>query len=276
MFSKPNYFFHPYETSFLSFHGTNVLSNDNHTFSMITEIDLYDQPVPDPFIAAAFSVIMTIQVPIGEYLHWKVFCSMKKENSIHKLISQIFIVFQMLLWPLTIFMITITNFLYPLNEIIDPWFCSLVQPINSFLILSTVSHSFITSLMRYVFIVHSEKVNRLGKESVKKMFLFLSIALPLLITIWKEIDGSELHFISYFNKCKAKHDRVFLIETSTTNVLKKSFCAMEPYDERNPISFIFAILKQIFCAASTFTIVIIGSNFTEGIVYFKLFSFITR
>ena len=45
MFSKPNYLFHPYETSFLSFHGTNVLSNDNHTFSLITEIDLYDQPV---------------------------------------------------------------------------------------------------------------------------------------------------------------------------------------------------------------------------------------
>ena len=111
---------------------------------------------------------------------------------------------------------------------------------------------------------------------MKKLFIFLSIFLPLLIALWKQIDGSELHPISYVNKCYGKHDRVFLVETSTVNVLKKSFCAMETYDEGDPIALIIAMLKQLFCAASTITIIVIGSNLSEGIIYYKLFSYMVR
>ena len=276
MLSKQYYFSHPYEKSFLHFHGPNLLANENDDISTLTEIDLYDQPVPDLYIAILFSIIMAIQILIGEYLHWKVFLILRKENTVYKLISQLNLIYQMIHWPLVFMMITATSLVYPLNEILSPWFCSFVQPIISFLLLSISSHSFITASMRYVFIVHSEKTNRLGKESVKRMFLVIFVFLPFLVILWKEIDGSDLHFISFFNKCKGKHDDVFLIETSTTNVLKKSFCAMEAYDENDPIAYILALLKQIFCAASTITMMIMASNLIEGIIYFKLFSYMIR
>ena len=274
--STKSYLFHPYQKPFLHFYGTNFLSDENHPISDISEIDLYDQPVPDPYIAITFSIIMLIQVCIGEYLHWKVFWSLKQENSVIKHIAQIFTISQMIFWPLTIFLISVTNFIYPLNELIGSWFCTIVVPINTFLSLVIFSHSFLSSLMRYLLIVHSEKVEAWGKEKVKKLFVFLAVLLPLLITFWKEVDGSELHPISYVNKCYGKHERVFLVETSTLNVLKKSFCAMETYDEGDPIALIVAMLKQLFCAASTITIIVMGSNLSEGIIYYRLFSYMVR
>ena len=274
--STKSYHFHPYRKPFLHFYGTHFLPNEDHTVSKISEIDLYDQPVPNPYIATTFSIIMLIQLCSGEYLHWKVFMALKKENSAIKQIAQIFTVSQMILWPITIFLISITNFIYPLHEIVSPWFCSIAVLMNMFFLLVTSSHSFLSSLMRYILIVHSEKVSVWGKEKVKKLFIFLSIFLPLLIALWKQIDGSELHPISYVNKCYGKHDRVFLVETSTVNVLKKSFCAMETYDEGDPIALIIAMLKQLFCAASTITIIVIGSNLSEGIIYYKLFSYMVR
>ena len=274
--SNKNYLSHPYQKPFLHFYGTNFLPNENHTISDISEVDLYNQPVPDPYIAITFSIIMLIQVCIGEYLHWKVFWSLKQENGVIKHMAQIFTISQMINWPLTIFMISITNFIYPLNQIIGQWFCTIVVPINIFFNLVTASHSFLSALMRYILIVHSEKVKAWGKEKVKKLFIILTIFLPFLITFWKEVDGSELHPISFVNKCYGKHDRVFLVETSTVNVLKKSFCAMETYEEGDPIALIVAMLKQLFCAASTITIIVMASNLSEGIIYYKLFSYMVR
>ena len=43
--------------------------------------------------------------------------------------------------------------------------------------------TFIISSMRYIFIVYNEKVLLIGKEKVKRIFYFLSIFVPLMMTI---------------------------------------------------------------------------------------------
>ena len=92
-------------------------------------------------------------------------------------------------------------------------------------------HSCLSATMRYYFIVHTEKVNSFGKERVKNIFLVLSILIPLVVTIWKAIDGSEVDAMSFINKCYSRQHKVFLIETLTVNVFKKSFCEVEGYDK---------------------------------------------
>ena len=127
------------------------------------------------------------------------------------------------------------------------------------------------------FIVHNERVQLIGKQKVKKYFHVLSILVPLLITLWKAIDGSELDSFSMFNKCYGKHHRTFLVETSTINVFKKNFCNMPNYHNMNGyLEVIVAITKNILCLTSTCTILLFGSNLTEGIIYYLLFSYMNK
>ena len=164
------------------------------------DIDLYFQPLENPYVALTFFILKFISISVGEIIGIKILIMLTRESRPLTQITKLFVISQMILWPITIFLISITNFIYPLQEIVSPWFCSIAVLMNTFFLLVTSSHSFLSSLMRYILIVQSEKVSVWGKEKVKKLFIFLSIFLPLLITLWKQIDGSELHPISYVNK----------------------------------------------------------------------------
>ena len=140
-----------------------------------------------------------------------------------------------------------------------------------------MTHSFFTAIMRYFFIVHNERALRIGKQKVKKCIHVLSISVPLLITFWKAIDGTELDTFSMLNKCYGKHHQTFLVETSTMNVFKKNFCNMSNYHNMNGyVEVIESIAKNILCLTSTCAMILSGSNLTEGIIYYLLFSYMTK
>ena len=187
--------------------------------------------------------------------------------------TQNFLISQLILWPFLISIISVTNFIHSFPPEIVQWIC----PIAWFVIYLSLNfsnaHSCFTAIMRYLFIVHDERVRSIGKEKVKRYFHVLSILVPLLITLWKAIDGSELDSLSMINKCYGKHHRTFLVETSTINVFKKNFCNIPSYHNMNGyVEVIEAVAKSILCLTSTCAIILIGSNLTEGIIYYLLFS----
>ena len=139
-----------------------------------------------------------------------------------------------------------------------------------------VFYSFIGAVMRYFFIVHTEKVNSYGKEKVKMIFLVLSILIPLTLRIWRVTDAAHLDALSYINRCYGRHHDSFLVETSTLNVLKKSFCQVANYENLKGNDKLMAIGRQIFCVGSTILSLVMGSNLTEGFIYYKLFSFMNK
>ena len=268
--------YYPFNNSSLGIFPKNTAAPGNVTGFVLEDIDLYHQPVLDPVVATIFSSIWLILLVVGTYLHLKILRGLKQENGILKEITYIFVPAQMILWPFMSFLIATTNFLHPLNALIGDWFCSLSQFIIYFLLNIVAFHSFFASLMRYIFIVHSSKVELHGKKKIKKLFLFLSVMVPLSITIWKISNGAELDNMTFINKCNGKHHEAFLAETSTINVFKKSFCEFEIYHKGDVYGQMIMILKQISCMASTFVMIFIGSNITEGIIYYRLFSHMNR
>ena len=269
-------FYHPFQDSFLGVFPEEISSPGNISGFVLEDIDLYHQPVLDPIVATIFSIIWMIVLVLGLYLHFKILSGLKQETGILKDITGIFVPAQMIFWPLLSFFVATTNFVYPLNILIGEWFCSLSQFVISFLLSIISSHSLIAALMRYFFIVHSSKVELHGKTNIKKLFLFLSVMIPLCIAIGKLSSGARLGNMSFINKCNGKHHEAFLTETSTINVLKKSFCEIA-IDYKGEIGGqVIMVLKQLSCMASTFSWVIMGSNVTEGIIYYRLFSHMNR
>ena len=184
---------------------------------------------------------------------------------------------QLISWPLLFSCIGITNFIHSFPPVIVQWLCPVLWFVLYFCLNLCTSHSFMTSIMRYFFIVHNERAQLLGKEKAKKLFHIMSILIPLLLTIWRAIETYDLDTFSTFNKCYGKHHRTFLVETSTLKVFKKNFCEIPDYHNVDGyVEVIKAFLKNVFCISNTVAMLVISSNLTEGIVYFLLFSHMYR
>ena len=268
--------YNPYTRSFLGAYLDNSSISSNDAKIFLDDIDLYHQPVPSPMVASVSSIVNVAMFIAGTYLHLKVLKQLRKEDGILKSITKTFVYANITLWTDSIILSTVTNFIHTLPAMITDYLC----PVFRFTLYLCVNlvffHSFVSATMRYVFIVHTNKVDQYGQEKVKTIFHALSIFIPLMIAVWKLVDGSEVDSMSFINKCYGHHHKVFLIETSTINVFKKNFCGVENYADLVGYNKLVAIAKQIFCVASTITMIIMGSNMTEGFIYYKLFSYLNR
>ena len=254
------------------------ISNDtqvSHMGQMIHDIDLYDQPVQEPLLSMIFLGMKICIIVAAEYLHFKVYKLMKKENGILKNITQLYICVQMFDLPFANLFAASTDFIYPLTEVIGAWFCHGAYFLCHFLSLIIMSHSLISALMRYCFILQRRTVDKYGKENTKKLFLYLHILLPLFLTIWY-MGISEFHSLSFINKCYGKHDQIFLIDSSSLNVAKRNFCAFGDHQTNDDRSKILLVMRHLLCIGPTIAGLIIGLNITEGILYFLIFRHITR
>ena len=276
MLSNSQHYYHPFKEPYFGFLLKDHTSPENTTGFIVDNIDLYYQPVQEPVIAIIFFFLRMILVIIGEFIHIKVFIILKKENGLVKDVAKLFTATQMIFWPFWLLLTTSTDFVHPLNIVIGQWFCTFSW-FFFFLCWTIIAfHSFIVALMRYFFIVHDKKVAAYGKEKAKKVFLLLSFLIPLLVVIWGAIEDPELNAMSFINKCYGNHHKVFLIETSTLNVVKRNFCEFENFDESGSFGKILAIVKRVSCIAKTTVMLIMGFNFTEAIIYYKIVSHIHR
>ena len=242
----------------------------------LNDINLYHQSLQVPWIAVTFFILRLTILVAAEYLQFKVYNLMKKEKGLVKNVTQLFVLTQMIFWPFWLFFATSTDFLHPLNELVGQWYCNIGSFLFWFLAYIIASHSFITALMRYFFILHEEKVERYGKERIRKIFFVLSVCLPLVLAIWNNLDGNELDAMSFINKCNGIHHKTFLIETSTLNVLRRNFCSFESYNSSGLFSQFWASFLKFSCFTNKIIQLLIGFNVTEGILYYKILSYKNR
>ena len=202
---------------------------------------------------------------------------MKQENGLLKNVTQLFVCSQMIFWPFLVFFTAITAFIHPMSAVAGQWFCHAGSFLFYFLGSIITSHSFISALMRYFFIVQREMAHAYSREKVRRIFLVLSVMLPLFMAVWEVVDGTELDPMSFINKCNGKHHKVFLVETSTLNIARRNFCGFEDYaDSEETSSKIGSIIHRISCVANRVVMMIMGLNVSEGFLYCLIWSHIYR
>ena len=251
-------------------------SSQNINGFLVDDIDLYHQPLQRPLVAVISFLIKSTIVLLGEYVQLRVLRLIKSENGIANKICRLYILALMILGPYWLVFSTTTDLIYPVNQVIGQWFCSFGWFFMNFCFTIVSFSSFIIALMRYFFIVWREKADTYRKEKVKKIFLFLSFIVPLIMTVWMVIDATEIDALSFVNKCYGIDHKVFLIEESTLNVSKRKFCTYEQYDELGYYGQIIALARHISCMTRTAVMIILCFNFTEGLIYYKIFTHMIR
>ena len=164
------------------------------------------------------------------------------------------------------------DIIHPVSDVISPWICHFGRYNITIFGGISLANSFFTALMRYIFIVHNEKVLGYGKQNMKRIILVLNILIPTINAISTETN--EYYGISHLNKCYGYDHKVFLVDNNiiTTTSLDRLISTLDDswYGRASLILLVVAkVFNGILLAVSML-------NLFEGIIYYKLFSHMRR
>jgi len=271
-----SHIYHPFQDSFLGFsihHGT--LSAGEKGL-IIDDVDLYYQPLEHPAVVILFFAINSIIVLIGEMICITVLKRIKKENSSLNGIMKLYIFTLMIHHPFRVLFTTTIDLIHPVSEVIGTWFCFLGRLLIIYNGQIVRHNSFIMASIRYCFMVHNDKVSKFGKEKLVRCFLFLHIAIPVLVCTCLELLRSELYVLESMNKCYGNDHKVFLLENPTYNMMKRTLGTIENYEHDGVLSTAILVLKISMKITIGVITIIMAGNIAEGIIYYRMFSHMNR
>ena len=272
---KYYHFYNPYTQPTLGFLWEDSKTTGNDTIGqLVDDIDFYYQPLEPPWIAIIFFFVRLTIIFIGEIIGKKVVIMTREETGILSEITLMFISIQMIFHPILIFFELSVNLIHPINEIIGPWICTVGWLFYNISTKIVLNYSFFAAIMRYVFVVHDDRVGRYGKEKVKRHFLYLYLTITIAQIVMKAVDGTSR--LSFINKCYGRDHEIFLIETSSLSVLKRKFWTSVQNQDKTMLDVLLHMIKRIIKILDTIAFLALGFNLTEVIVYRTIFSHIDR
>ena len=129
---------------FASPNSTSITSS-----SLISNIDLYHQPLHNPAVASIFMIIKSIIVSLSVWIHSKILNKLKTDSSLVRDVVRTYSILQLFYWPaVLLYSDVLTAYVYPLSAITGPWICHLFYVVYFSLGLHMLFHSFIVAVMR--------------------------------------------------------------------------------------------------------------------------------
>ena len=280
MLLDKRYLYHPFVDSMFGFWAETKGSSEEEAIDegyVVEEVDLYYQPVQEPTTGIVFYLLRIILVGIGEFILVKVWKMVNEENGLVKEVTKLYTITMMVACPFWSLFNASVDFIHPMQEVVGKWYCTIGQAIMFFSCNIISFHSFFVASMRYLFIVHEEKVNIYGRDRTKRIFLLLYFSLALIVVLWGAAEGGELDAMSFINKCYGKDHKVFLIDKSSLNVAKRNFCEHEDYNYNGSFTdWMISWTRQLSCISKVLIMLLMGFNVFEGFLYFKTLSHIYR
>ena len=272
---KYYHLYNPYKQPTLGFllEDSKPIGNDT-IGQLVDDIDFYYQPLEPPWIAIIFFFVRLTIIFIGEIIGKKVVIMTREETGILSEITLMFISIQMIFHPILIFFELSVNLIHPINEIIGPWICTVGWLFYNISTKIVLNYSFFAAIMRYVFVVHDDRVGRYGKDKVKRHFLYLYLTITIAQIVMKAVDGTSR--LSFINKCYGRDHEIFLIETSSLSVLKRKFWTSAQNQDKTMLDLLLHMIKRIIKILDTIAFLALGFNLTEVIVYRTIFSHLDR
>ena len=267
---------HPYTRSFLGIVVKDNSSPENISSDIIENINLYYQPLLPPIVAAVGFVLKLLVVIFGEFVCVKILTRIKNDDTILNDITKLYVRMQMVFHPLSVVFMTSTDFIHPLSKVIGKWYCSLGWLVFDIGYKFIAFHSFSTALMRYVFIFHQPKVENYGKDKTKRIFYYLSVAIPVIISILNLVQAHEVGHRSSINKCYGTHHKAFLLDSSPFHSAQRTFWNPDDYELKGFLNFTLAITRRILKIFTTCVSLLAALNLTEAFLYYKIISYMNR
>ena len=270
------HFYYPYlETDLVLLSNENIF-HGNHSLFLVSDIDLYFQPVEETFKGIIYLIIGLFITIVGEIIQFKLLKMVKHENGLVKEVTQFFCISSIIMYPILFLITSATDFLHSLDELFIKWFCPTIWVMHFIFLNIFTSHSFFVAIMRYFFIIHEEKVEKYGKQKIKRIFFSLYLLLPSMMVIFSVIERPEWDPFLYINTCYGRDHILFLKDIEPLDVLNPYFCGSDDIKNDGMIENGIAIIKKILCISKLALSVLMGFNISEGLIYWRIFKHMKR
>ena len=132
--------------------------------------------------------------------------------------------------------------------------------------------------MRYIFIVHDERVAKFGKQRAEHLFYWLLGIVPIVMTIWLYFGADDRDYDGYpaLNRCNGSYDKIFLLKWgfSEHQSVWDARCERQKLNT-GPFSAI-ELLEFTQCRASLFMFMLLMSNLFESFIYYRTWTHIIK
>ena len=225
------------------------------------------------YVAASISItfVLITLYAVGLYLHIRISKISKKTKDMtwkldvtHSILCIGLHTYNVLIHPTTYFVEDL--YLYT-----GQWFCYAAKVVSQYLIVYLGTHSTIIAAMKYVVIVHEEKI-RTFKSKIKETFFVLNFSYPIMSIIL------SLLLIPNFFVLYGGHSHVErCFGTKTQNYTSMFFICdvIEPRQDYS-IEGVFNTMKWIICKGQVIFSYLTILNVLDVIFYCRTFSFMRK
>ena len=163
-----------------------------------------------------------------------------------------------------------------LSAITGEWLCYM----NAFMILygfyMITPNSLLIAVMKYMFIVHDERMVKLGERKAQRIFMGINLIVPFILAtiscITKDFDSySELtSCFGMTEQLKTQYN------TWEKNMQKFFLCNFNTNEKEISDAYTLYVIKQCFCVSKSTIVMLINTNFPEAFFYYKIFDKMKR
>ena len=203
---------------------------------------------------------------------------LKRRDSLVSRILKAYVIVQVIVMPSFCIFYSANNFMYPFSEIFGSWFCVaayfLIVPGMVFISF----HTTIIAIMRYLFIVHDEKVASFGKHRTEFLFYWLLGIVPIVMAIWLFFGAADRDFDGFplMNKCTGSLDKIFLLKSGFAEPRSVWAARCDKQNTNEGPASAVELLEYIQCRASSHVLVLLISNVIDGVIYIRTWTHILK
>ena len=211
---------------------------------------------------------------IGTFIQVKLICVCYKEKGkcwqIHVAHSVVLIVS----FTFLISFEAIMHFIPFLSQHVGSWICYVASFIVFYSFYSIVAHSLVISVIKYLEVVHFQKVRKWNETTLMHCIFITNLLHPLVLTI-SNIAASDWGSNTSLHSCfKNISEESGKYNYSVDTIEKPFLCVFQDSNSENmDASYIF---KKCLCFIRTIVNIVTSSNIIEGYLYLKIFKNIKR
>ena len=209
---------------------------------------------------------------IGSYIQIKVISTCRKEKDKVWQITITNSITMMIVFSFVMIFQTVSSHVPVMSQYTGEWICFIAAFIYMYGTLMMGVHSFVVSLMKFVFIVYQDTAIDFGEEKLKKIFFVGNLVHALVLSI-PAVIFYDFESMNSVTECLGLYEKVLeRSNTSNAAIDRMFFCILndEGYDKNAEFQLSY-ILKQSFCATRMVWVFSLCSNIPEGVLYHYIF-----
>ena len=217
-------------------------------------------------------VTQLILYVIGSYIQIKIISTCRKEKDTVWQITITNSISMMIVFSFAMIFQTVTSHVPVMSQHTGEWICFVAAFIYIYGPCIIGLHSFVVSLMKFVFIVHQDTAINFGEDKLKKVFFVGNLVHALVLSI-PAVIFYDFESMNSVTECLGLYEKVLeRSNTSNAAIDRMFFCKLndEGYD-KNAEPQLSYILKQSFCATRMVWVFSLCSNIPEGVLYHYIF-----